>query len=229
MVVRLRAVHALCVLPGEVAQEAEERDEQGHGVEDGGGEEARDDGVVFGREAKFGRHCGVDGDEAEPDDHAAGDGEEGVFGPDVGDQRGFAEHRAQHRRVQFCAPDPVAGDSAVALGEVPVPDELGDEIRDEGVIEAVENPGEKGVHLEEDTFLAELVELGVAVEEAGGDELVEDAHDERGKDGEKDVVKGEGPGFKDDLAGKGILKGILLPIVSERSISASGNDMHTQN
>ncbi len=154
MVVRLRAVHALCVLPGEVAQEAEERDEQGHGVEDGGGEEARDDGVVFGREAKFGRHGGVDGDEAEPDDHAAGDGEEGVFGPDVGDQRGFAEHRAQHRRVQCCAPDPVAGDSAVALGEVPVPDELGDEIRDEGVIEAVENPGEKGVHLEEDTFLA---------------------------------------------------------------------------
>lgn len=87
----------------------------------------------------------------------------------------------------------MAGDFAVALREVPVPDELGDEICDEGVVEAVEDPGEEGVHLKEDAFLAELVELGVAVEEAGGYELVEDAHDEGGEDGEEDVVKGESP------------------------------------
>jgi len=35
--------------------------------------------------------------------------------------------------------------------------------------------------------------LRVAVEESGGDELVEDAHDKRGKDGEKDIVEGKCP------------------------------------
>ncbi len=75
------------------------------------------------------------------------------------------------------------------------------------------------MHFEEDTFLAELVELGVAIEEAGRDELVENTHDQRGEDGEEDVVKRERPGFKDDLAGKGVLKGILLPCVSERVFS----------
>ena len=71
------------------------------------------------------------------------------------------------------------------------------------------------MHLEEDAFLAELVELGVAIEQAGRDELVEDAQDERGEDGEEDVVEGQRPGFKDDLARKGVLKGILFSCVSE--------------
>ena len=52
----------------------------------------RDHAVVFGGEVEFGRDGRVDGDEGHPDDHAAGDGENGVFGPNVGDQRGFAQN-----------------------------------------------------------------------------------------------------------------------------------------
>ena len=48
MVVGLRAIHALCVFPAKVSQEGEDGDQESHEVENGGGEEARDDGVVFG-------------------------------------------------------------------------------------------------------------------------------------------------------------------------------------
>ena len=82
------------------------------------------------------------------------------------------------------------------------------------MVEAVEDPGEEGMHFEEDALLAELVELRVAVEEARGYELVEDAEDEWREDGEEDVVEGEGPGFEDDFAGKGVLKGVLSSCVS---------------
>lgn len=85
MVIGLGAVHALVVLPGEVAKEGEEREEDGHDVEDRGSKHAWDDGVVFGRKADFRRHRTVDRDEGEPDDHRAGDGEEGIFGPDIRD------------------------------------------------------------------------------------------------------------------------------------------------
>jgi len=216
VMVRLRAVHALCVFPAKVAQEREDGDDKGHEVEDWRRKEARDDGVVFGGKPQLGRHGRVDRDESEPDDHAAGDGEECVFGPDIRNKGGFAEHDTKHRGVKCGAPDPVAGDFAVALGQVPVPDQFGNKIGDEGVVEAVEDPGKEGVHFKEDTFLAELVELGIAVEEAGGDELVEDAQDEGGEDGEEDVVEGERPGFENDLAGKGVLKGILLLSVRGR-------------
>lgn len=77
------------------------------------------------------------------------------------------------------------------------------------MVEAIEDPGEEGVHLEEDALLPELVELRVAVQQAGRDELVEDAHDEGGKDGEEDVIEGERPGLDDDLSGEGVLKSIL--------------------
>lgn len=49
------------------------------------------------------------------------------------------------------------------------------------------------MHFEEDALLAELVQLRIAVEKSGGDELVEDAHDEWGKNCEKDVVERKGP------------------------------------
>ena len=62
------------------------------------------------------------------------------------------------------------------------------------------------MHLEEDALLAELVELRVAVEEAGRDKLVEDAHDKGREDGEEDVVEGKGPGFENDLARKCVLE-----------------------
>ena len=44
------------------------------------------------------------------------------------------------------------------------------------MVKSVENPGKEGMHAEEGAFLAELVQLWVAVEETCGDELVEDAH-----------------------------------------------------
>jgi hypothetical protein len=77
------------------------------------------------------------------------------------------------------------------------------------MVEAVSNPGPKGVHFEENAFLAKLVELGVAIKEAGGDELVEDSHGDRGEEGEDDVVEGEGPGFEDYFPGEGVLEGVL--------------------
>lgn len=41
-----------------------------------------------------------------------------VLGPDVGDESGFAEDGGKCRGVDSGAPDPVAGDLAIALNEV---------------------------------------------------------------------------------------------------------------
>lgn len=209
VVVGLRAVHALAVFPRDVAQEAEDGDDEGHEPEDGRGEEVGDDAGVFGGEAEFGRDGGVDGDEGHPDHHAAGDGEDGVLGPDVGHQRGLAQDRGKHGRIQRCAPHPVPGDFAVALRQIPVPDELRGKVRDEGMVEAVQDPGPERVHFEEDSLLTELVQLWVAVEEPSGDELVENAHGQGGKESKEDIVEREGPRFEDDLARKGVLKRVL--------------------
>jgi len=51
--------------------------------------------------------------------------------------------------------------------------------------------------------------LGISVEEAGGDELVEDAEGEGWKNGEEDIVEGERPGLVDDGAGEAVLEGVL--------------------
>ena len=93
---------------------------------------------------------------------------------------------------------------SIALGQIKVLDEFGEDVEDERVVEAISDPGEEGVHLEECVLLTDLVELGVAVEEAVGDELIEDTHCERGKDGEEDVVEGEGPGFVDNFSREGV-------------------------
>ena len=77
------------------------------------------------------------------------------------------------------------------------------------MVEAVEDPGEERMHLEEDTLLAQAVELGIAVEKAGGDELVKNSHYERGEDSEEDIVEGKSPGLKDHFAGEGVLECIL--------------------
>ena len=58
------------------------------------------------------------------------------------------------------------------------------------MVETVENPGEEGVHFEEYAFLAEPVELRVSIQEAGGDELVEDTHNKRWEHSEEDIVEG---------------------------------------
>lgn len=61
VVVRLRAIHALRVFPGEIAEEAEGGEEDDHEVEDWGGEELGDDALVFGGHPDFGGDGAVDG------------------------------------------------------------------------------------------------------------------------------------------------------------------------
>ena len=100
-------------------------------------------------------------------------------------------------------------DFPIGLHEIVVEDPFGEDVCDKRMVEAVCDPGDEGVHAKEGAALTKLVELWVAVEEAGGDELVVDAHDKRGKHSEEDVIEGEGPGFVDDFAGEGILEGVL--------------------
>ena len=113
VVIGLRAVHALGVLPRDVAEEAECGEDDEHEPEDGRSEEPRDDTVVFRGEAEFRRDGAVDGDEDEPDDHAAGDGEEGPLRPDVGDERGFSEYGRENGGVEGGAPNPVSSNFTV--------------------------------------------------------------------------------------------------------------------
>ena len=77
------------------------------------------------------------------------------------------------------------------------------------MVETVEDPGKKGVHTEKGAFLAELIELRIAIKEACGDKLVKDAHCQWRQDGEKDVVKGQRPGLENDFAREGIQKRVL--------------------
>ena len=65
------------------------------------------------------------------------------------------------------------------------------------------------MHFEKGSFLAKLVELGIAVKKAGGDKLVKYAHDKRWKDGEEDIVEGKGPRFVNDLSGEAVLERVL--------------------
>jgi hypothetical protein len=109
----------------------------------------------------------------------------------------------------------MAGNATVGLWHVPEPDEFGNYIGDQGVVEAIENPTEEGVHFEEDAFLAQLVKLGITIEKAGGDELVENSHRHGWCDSEQHIVKGQSPGFEDDLSGEGILERILEMISME--------------
>ena len=78
------------------------------------------------------------------------------------------------------------------------------------MVKAIRDPGPEGVHLKENTLLTKLVELWVAVQQAGGDELIKYSHDEGRENSEEDIVERKGPGFEDDLTGKGILEGILV-------------------
>lgn len=58
------------------------------------------------------------------------------------------------------------------------------------MVETIQDPREERMHLEEDPFLAKLVELGIAVEEASRNELVENSHHKGWEDGEENVVEG---------------------------------------
>lgn len=132
---------------------------------------------------------GVYGEEDKPDEEGSWDGEDGVFGPDVGDEGRFTQHDEEDGRVGGGAPKPVAGNLAVGEDEVVFEEEGREKIGEEAVVEAVADPGEEGVHAEEGAALAKAVELWVAVEETSRNELVADAHGERREDGEEDVVE----------------------------------------
>jgi hypothetical protein len=80
------------------------------------------------------------------------------------------------------------------------------------VVDGVEDPRRKDAGLEEAVVLAEAVQLRVAVEQAGRDELVQDTEDKGREDRVEDVVKGQRPGFVDDFAGEDVLEDVLLRI-----------------
>lgn len=105
------------------------------------------------------------------------------------------------------------GDCAIRQYQIAAIDGSGDVVDYEGVVEAVANPRPEGGHAEENAALGEGVELGISVEEASRDELVEDAESEGRKDCEEDVVEGESPRFVDDGAGEAILEGVLVELV----------------
>lgn len=65
------------------------------------------------------------------------------------------------------------------------------------------------MHFEEDAFLTKLIELWIAVEEAGRNELVEYSHHKRWEYGEENIVERQRPRFDNDLPGESILEGIL--------------------
>lgn len=85
------------------------------------------------------------------------------------------------------------------------------------MVEAVEDPREEGMHFEEHTLLAKLIQLWISVKKASRDELVENSHDKRGEDGEEDVIKGQCPRFEDDFARERVLKRILDTWLALRS------------
>ena len=65
------------------------------------------------------------------------------------------------------------------------------------------------MHFEKYALLAKLVQLRIPVQEACGDELVKNTHDQRWENGKEYVVERKRPGFEDDLPGERVLKGIL--------------------
>lgn len=103
----------------------------------------------------------------------------------------------------------MAGYFAVALGKIPKPDELRDEVSEKRMIESIKNPCPERMHLEKNTFLPKLVQLWVAIEKASRNELVKNPYHKGWEDGEEHVVKGQGPRFEDDFAGEGVLERIL--------------------
>jgi hypothetical protein len=77
------------------------------------------------------------------------------------------------------------------------------------VVDGVDDREPKGLWREEVVLLAEPVELRVAVEHAGRDELVEDADDKRREDRKDDVVQRERPRLVGDLARKVVEERVL--------------------
>ena len=143
MVVCLWFVHSLGVLPGEVAEEAEDGQNDHHEVEDWRGKDLRYDTFVFGRDADLGGHNAVYGKEDQPNSHTAGYRDERVLRPDIGHESCFPKDRGEDGAVDHGAPDPVTSHFAIALDEIIEPDQLEKNVGDQRVVEAIENPREK--------------------------------------------------------------------------------------
>lgn len=212
MVIRLRSPETLAKFPGKISQQTEDR-KRGHlDPEDGAREQSRDDAKVLDTDVQLGRHLAVDCHKHYPDSHGTGDGDDVVLGPVVGHQRGFAEDGKQNGAVHGCTPDPLAAGETVALGSVVEPEEATTDVEDDGVVDGVDNPFAEDADLEEGVALAEVVELRVAVQKAGRDELVEDTEGEGRKNGVEDVVERKSPGLVDNFTREDVLEGVLFQV-----------------
>lgn len=78
------------------------------------------------------------------------------------------------------------------------------------VIEGIADPVEERDWRKEVVLLTELIQLGITVEHARRNKLVEDTDDEGREDGKDDIVVCHGPSFKRDLARKVIEPGVLI-------------------
>lgn len=125
------------LFPGKVPQQTQDRQDQCHQPEDRTGKESRQGALVFGGKIQLRGHGGVGREEGHPDQHTAWDGQDGVFGPDVGHQCGFAQDRPEHRRVQGRSPHPMPRHLTVRLGKIISPDELRAKVQDQRMIESV--------------------------------------------------------------------------------------------
>lgn len=181
------------LFPGKVTRKTDCWKDNSHCPERRRLDNAGENTPVFGRETQARCHGHVNGHQEIPDEHRTGDSKDGVFCPDVGDQRSFAQNRRQSSSVERGTPLPMTRNLSVTLWEIVEVDELGEDVEEERMVEAVNEPGPEAALLEEDSLLAELIELWVAIQETSADELIEDSHDERREDGEEDVVEGERP------------------------------------
>jgi len=116
------------LFPREISQQAEDRKDHAHDPEDGRGEEAGDDAVVFCREAKLRCYSAIDWNECQPDDHGTWNCKDCVFRPNVRYQCRFSQHGCENGGIQCCAPDPVTSDLAITLNKIVIPDELRDKV-----------------------------------------------------------------------------------------------------
>lgn len=210
MVIRLGSPQPLAELPREVSQQTEDRERRHLDPEDRTSKQPGNDTKVLDTEVQLGRHLAVDGHKHDPHGHGAGDGDDVILGPVVSHQRGLAENGKQHGAVHGGTPDPFAAGESVALGSVVEPEEAAANVKDNGVVNGVDDPLAEHADLEEGVALAEVVKLWVAVEQAGGDELIEDTESQGRQDRVKDVVEGESPGFVNDFTREDVLECVLV-------------------
>lgn len=191
--ITLREVHSLCVLPRKIPDQAQWGENNHHSPKSRIREQAFDNANILSGDVDFRRNNSVDRHKDEPEGERAGDGEERVLCPDIGNETCFQEHSGEISGVRRGAPCPVACVSAVPLRPIPEDEGLGAKVQDERMVEAVCDPRPEGMHLEEDARLAETIKLRIAIKKAGANKLIEDSEDEGWCSCEEDVVECKGP------------------------------------